>query len=262
MTATRDPDRLIRAYLAEGRTELSTDGIRRSSLRHRTNTSTGRDRPVEGTRHAHHRPIRGRGRRGPDGRDRRLQPDPTERDRAGRRDARSLPRPRRRPLRPARPRRRPHTHGPRALAAGTYTTSLVWDVPFTTTFTAPAGWQAFDIEITKEPVMYISFEPAWTTSTRTHARRVPLDPPIGPNVSDLAEGLRRSPGFAQARAKGSHSGARRDATSNSTAGRIPYVPRRRTDVVVARGAWQGQERTAARRSRRGGPIRPSPDLDP
>ena len=90
---------------------------------------------------------------------------------------------------------------PAPLAAGTYTTSLVWDVPFTTTFTAPAGWQAFDIEITKEPVMYISFDLV-DNVYQDPCAKVPIDPPIGPNVSDLAEGLRSDPSLLFAHSEG------------------------------------------------------------
>ena len=48
MTAPRDPDRLIRAFLDEGPTELPDRAYDAVRSRHRPNTSTGRHRPVEG----------------------------------------------------------------------------------------------------------------------------------------------------------------------------------------------------------------------
>ena len=56
MTAPRDTDRLVSAFLEEGQTELPVRAYDGSASRHPPDTSTGRDRPVEGPCHDQHRP--------------------------------------------------------------------------------------------------------------------------------------------------------------------------------------------------------------
>lgn len=45
---------------------------------------------------------------------------------------------------------------PGPLAAGTYTTSMIWDTPFAFTFTLPDGWDARDVEVIKDPVSRVN----------------------------------------------------------------------------------------------------------
>ena len=70
MNTPRDPDRLIHAFLLEGAEQLRRPGLRRGPCRHRTETTTGRHRPVEGSQHEQARADRPRRRR----RDRRPVP--------------------------------------------------------------------------------------------------------------------------------------------------------------------------------------------
>jgi hypothetical protein len=189
MTATRDPDRLIRAYLAEGRTELSTeayDAVRSDIERTRQRAIIGPWREpamptiarfgvavaavlivgIVGLN------LSGGSGIGP------AVPSPSP-------SATTIP-----PS--ATPSEAAYTW-PGALAAGTYTTSLVWDVPFTTTFAVPAGWQGMDIELSKGPV-FVSFQIVDNVYTDPCAK-TPLDPPVGPSVSDLADALTSVEGF-------------------------------------------------------------------
>jgi hypothetical protein len=85
---------------------------------------------------------------------------------------------------------------PGALAAGTYTTSLVWDVPFTFTFTVPGGWEGYDIEISRagDPTRSVEFvlvdnvfaDPCATTA---------MDPAVGSSVAALADAVGTIPGL-------------------------------------------------------------------
>ena len=185
MSVPRDPDRLIRAFLDEGRTDLPTatyDTVRSDIERTRQRVVIGPWREPAMSTLARFGiavaavlivAILGLG-----------LSRSTDQGPAG-----VSPSPGLSPT-PASPSPTPAAYAwPGPLPAGTYTTSLVWDLPFTTTFTVPSGWQAFDIEITKDPTMFISFSLVDTVYTDPCVK-TPADPPIGPNVSDLADGLR------------------------------------------------------------------------
>lgn len=77
---------------------------------------------------------------------------------------------------------------PSSLAAGTYTTTLAWDVPFTTTFTVPAGWAGRDLEIRKDPGMMIGFLVVDDVFSDPCAHQ-PLEPRPDPEISALAEAV-------------------------------------------------------------------------
>lgn len=93
---------------------------------------------------------------------------------------------------------------PAELAAGTYTTSLAWDLPYEITFTVPAGWSSRDIEIIKDPLRVgETGGPGGVAVSFTLAGNVVADPcradgqspPVGPSAMDLATALAALPGF-------------------------------------------------------------------
>jgi hypothetical protein len=83
---------------------------------------------------------------------------------------------------------------PAGLAAGTYTTSLLWQLPFELTFTVPDGWESRDVEIIKDPVTSLAVnlvgnvysDPCGTT---------PKEPALGPSVADLVTAIQSMPGL-------------------------------------------------------------------
>jgi hypothetical protein len=93
---------------------------------------------------------------------------------------------------------------PVELAAGTYTTSLAWDLPYEITFTVPAGWSSRDIEVIKDPLRVDEKGgPGGVAVSFTLAENVMADPcgvdvrtpPVGPSAMDLATALAALPGF-------------------------------------------------------------------
>lgn len=77
---------------------------------------------------------------------------------------------------------------PAPLAAGTYTTSLVWDPAFQFTFTVPDGWEARDINILKGDRMSVQFLVVDNIVTDTCSEEL-RDPPIGSSAEELATAL-------------------------------------------------------------------------
>jgi hypothetical protein len=83
---------------------------------------------------------------------------------------------------------------PGTLDAGTYTTSLLWQLPFELTFTVPDGWESRDVEIIKDPVTSLAVnlvgnvysDPCDTT---------PREPALGPSVDDLVTAIQSMPGL-------------------------------------------------------------------
>jgi hypothetical protein len=82
---------------------------------------------------------------------------------------------------------------PATLAGGTYTTRLIWDIPFELRFTLPDGWQSRDVEAFG-PTTGIAFNLVGNTY-RDPCGRVESDPPTGAAVADLADALATAPGF-------------------------------------------------------------------
>ena len=94
---------------------------------------------------------------------------------------------------------------PGRLAAGTYTTTLIWQTPVTVTFTVPDGWESRDVEILREPVggdgsvggprgTSVHF---WLVDN-TYAdpcAGVARSPSVGPTLDDLAQALASTPGL-------------------------------------------------------------------
>ena len=200
MTARRDPDGLIRAFLQEGQTELpdrSFDAVRAAIDRTRQRTGLGpwRTQPMFTT----------------------FRPAPLIAGLA----AVALTvlvvarPPGDRPGASAVPSAAPSasaagTPGPSAasndafldyfwpgsLQAGTYATAFSWDVPFEVAFTVPAGWDAYDIEVTRGNRLSVSVQlventyvdPCEVTSFR--------DPATGPSVADLVASLASTEGVS------------------------------------------------------------------
>lgn len=85
---------------------------------------------------------------------------------------------------------------PGALEAGTYRTSLIWDLPFEFEFTVPSGWQAYDIEISKPGPAGLSVEFVVVDNVFAEPCAGVLgDPPVGPSVEDLVAALATIPGL-------------------------------------------------------------------
>lgn len=82
---------------------------------------------------------------------------------------------------------------PGPLNAGTYTTRLIWDIPFELRFTVPDGWQARDVEVLRHELA-VAFHRAGNTFADP-CGRVAMDPPTGPTVDDLADALAALPEF-------------------------------------------------------------------
>jgi len=83
---------------------------------------------------------------------------------------------------------------PRSLQAGTYTTRLIWDLPFELRFTVPDGWQSRDVEVIRDSTLSVAFHLAGNVYSDP-CGGVLMDPPIGPSVDDLAGALAAMPGF-------------------------------------------------------------------
>ena len=77
---------------------------------------------------------------------------------------------------------------PAPLAAGTYTTSLVWDPAFQFTFTVPDGWDARDINVLKGNRMSVQFLVIDNIVTDTCSEEL-RDPPIGSSPEELASAM-------------------------------------------------------------------------
>lgn len=82
----------------------------------------------------------------------------------------------------------PSYEWPGRLAAGTYTTSLVWDPGVAFTFTVPNGWESGDINIKKDDRMSIQFYRADNVPVDS-CTATPRDPAIGPSEDDLIAAL-------------------------------------------------------------------------
>jgi hypothetical protein len=82
---------------------------------------------------------------------------------------------------------------PRTLDAGTYSTRLIWEIPFELRFTVPDGWQSRDVEVFGDEVS-VGFHLAGNTYSDP-CGRVLMDPPTGPTIDDLADALAALPGF-------------------------------------------------------------------
>lgn len=83
---------------------------------------------------------------------------------------------------------------PGPLEAGHYSTSLVWDVPFEFEFTVPAGWRAYDIEVSRadapgQSVEFVLVDNVFGDPCGPAA----LTPAVGPEVADLAAALSTLP---------------------------------------------------------------------
>ena len=81
---------------------------------------------------------------------------------------------------------------PGSLAAGTYATSFIWNIPFAIRFTVPAGWTSRDVELingTDPPILAsVAFLVPGNTYTDSCAlvERVPA---TGPSVDDFAAAM-------------------------------------------------------------------------
>jgi len=88
---------------------------------------------------------------------------------------------------------------PSALAPGTYATSFVWHVPFAIRFTVPNGWASRDIEVMKgsepEPELSVSFQLVDNTYTGA-CTGISTVPPAGPSVDELARAIAGISGIA------------------------------------------------------------------
>jgi hypothetical protein len=82
---------------------------------------------------------------------------------------------------------------PRQLAAGTYTTTFLWQLPFELTFTVPDGWESRDVEIIRDPVISLAVHLVGDAYADPCDNAL-LDPPLGPSVDDLATALASLPG--------------------------------------------------------------------
>ena len=83
---------------------------------------------------------------------------------------------------------------PARLAAGTYTTRLSWDVPFTVTFSVPDGWDSRDVEVVRDPTLSVTFQLV-DDLYADPCRHLPRETKLGPSVDDLASGLAALPGL-------------------------------------------------------------------
>lgn len=84
---------------------------------------------------------------------------------------------------------------PGALAAGTYTTTFLWQLPFELTFTVPSGWESRDVEIIRDPVISLAVHLVGNTYADPCGNTL-SDPPLGPTVDDLAAALASLPGVS------------------------------------------------------------------
>jgi len=85
---------------------------------------------------------------------------------------------------------------PGSLAAGTYSTSLIWDLPFAVEFTVPEGWSGYDVEISKSDDPRLSVEFVLVENTfELPCEQTPREPAVGLSVDDLATALTFLPGL-------------------------------------------------------------------
>jgi hypothetical protein len=82
---------------------------------------------------------------------------------------------------------------PNPILAGTYSTEFTWDVPFAVTLTVPDGWESRDIEVVRDPVLTVAFALVGNVYADPCAH-VLQDPPLGPSVDDLADAIASLPG--------------------------------------------------------------------
>lgn len=83
---------------------------------------------------------------------------------------------------------------PGDLAPGTYSTDFAFDLPVAVTFTVGDGWQSRDVNLIKNDrvsLMVLAVDNLY----RDACSGVLQDPPIGPTVDDLADGLAALPGL-------------------------------------------------------------------
>ena len=171
MTAPRDPDRLIRAFLDEGRDGAARPGLRRgprpTSTEHVSGSSSARggNLACPASRGSRSRPrpslvvavlginllpssnVGGLG-----------SPSPSTRPSTGAATSPSaVPTP-------------PSSTGataslaplsyewPKPLQAGTYTTPFIWKIPFSVSFTVPDGWESRDVEVLRGSTLSVSVQ--------------------------------------------------------------------------------------------------------
>ena len=186
MTAPRDPDRLIAAYLEDGPTELARDSYealdrRIQRTRQRAGFGPWRDlrmsnnlaRAVIGVAAVLVAAVIGAGLLRPGGfagtggptaspsvvAAPSASPAPSSTEGSG------LTRP-------------PNYAWPAAMAPGTYTTSFTWDPALQFTFTVPAGWRSLDINVAKNDRISLVFFPIDDVASPSCASPAPTRPPV------------------------------------------------------------------------------------
>lgn len=180
MTASRDPERLLTAYFADGPTELAHDSyeavdeaIQRTRQRTaigpwRTRSMLNPARAVLGAAALLIAAVVGWSMFGPapstgPGGIRSASPSPSASVTSSGSPGSSGP---------------PAYRWPAALEAGTYTTSFVWDPSLQFTFTVPAGWQSLDINVAKNDRISLVFFPIDDVAAPTCASPAPSSPDI------------------------------------------------------------------------------------
>ena len=83
---------------------------------------------------------------------------------------------------------------PGPIAAGTYTTDFVFDLPVAMTFTVPDGWEGRDINVLKDDRVSLAFLSVPNVYEDTCSQRL-RDPAIEPGVDALADALATMPGL-------------------------------------------------------------------
>ena len=188
MTATRDPNRLIAAYLDDGPTELARDSYeavdeRVRSTRQRTAIGPWRTRPmtlpraivaaaavlvtaVVGLTLFPRAPSSGPGATGATPSAASASASASAAASAGSASGSSST---------ASP---PVYRWPADLAAGTYATSFIWDDSLVFRFTVPAGWNALDINVFKNDRISLVFFPIVGVAGPTCASPAPSNPPV------------------------------------------------------------------------------------
>jgi hypothetical protein len=83
---------------------------------------------------------------------------------------------------------------PGPLEAGSYHTSLIWNVPFEFEFTVPDGWMGYDIEVSRADAPGLSLEFVLVDNVFADpCEGTLLTPAVGPGVEDLGEALSALP---------------------------------------------------------------------